>query len=68
MVPDRLTPITQTTLMKITGENGKSIERVVATKKNSDGTVTRIIEVTKPDGTKETRTETIGATSDSPAK
>lgn len=50
----------------VTGENGRSHEREVSTKKNADGTTTRVIEVTKPDGTTETRTETFTTTSTTP--
>jgi hypothetical protein len=50
---------------KITGPNGQTTERITATKLNGDGTGLRTIEVTKPDGTKETRTETFTVT---PAK
>ena len=46
----------------ITGPNGKTVERVVATKKNADGTFTRIIQVTNPDGTTSTRTEIVTET------
>jgi hypothetical protein len=46
----------------ITGANGKTLEKVVATKVNPDGTGTRVVEVTKPDGTTETRTETFTVT------
>ena len=47
-----------------TSQDGKTVERVVATKKNPDGTVTRTIQVTNPDGTTGTRTETVTVTSD----
>jgi len=47
----------------LTGPNGKTAEREVSTTKNSDGTTTRVIEATKPDGTKETRTETFSTKS-----
>jgi len=42
----------------VTGPGGKSAGRVTATKLNGDGTGTRTVEITQPDGTKETRIET----------
>jgi hypothetical protein len=42
----------------VVGPKGNSIEPVTATQLNGNGTATRTIEVTKPDGSKETRTET----------
>ena len=42
----------------LTGANGKTFEREVDTKINPDGTGTRTVEVTKADGSTETRTET----------
>lgn len=46
-----------------TGANGKTVERVVDTRKNADGTLTRTIEVSGPDGKTATRTETISVQS-----
>ena len=46
----------------VTNANGKTLEKEVATKINPDGTGTRVVEVTKPDGTTETRTETFAVT------
>lgn len=46
----------------VTGPNGKTTERVIDTKKNPDGTFTRTIQVTAPDGTTSTRTETVTIT------
>lgn len=46
----------------VTGPNGKSSERVVDTHLNGDGTGVRTIEVTKPDGTTESRSETFTVT------
>ena len=48
----------------LTGQDGKTVERIVATRKNPDGTFTRTIQVTNPDGTTSTRTETVTVTSD----
>lgn len=50
----------------VVGPNGKSTERVTATRLSGDGTATRTIEVTKADGTKETRTETFTHTRSKP--
>jgi hypothetical protein len=47
----------------LTTQNGQTTERVVATKKNPDGTITRTIQITAPDGTTSTRTETVTVTS-----
>jgi hypothetical protein len=47
-----------------TGQDGKTAERVIATRKNPDGTVTRTIQVTNPDGTTSTRSETVTVTGD----
>jgi hypothetical protein len=46
----------------VTGEGGKTREKTVSTTKNPDGTTTRVIEVTGPDGITETRTETFTTT------
>lgn len=46
----------------VTGPNGKTSERVVDTHLNGDGTGIRTIEVTKPDGTTESRTEAFTVT------
>jgi hypothetical protein len=50
----------------VVGPNGKSTERVTASRLNDDGTATRTIEVTKPDGTKENRTKTFTVTRTQP--
>ncbi len=50
----------------VVGPNGKSTERITATKLNGDGTATRTLEVTKADGTKESRTETFTVTRTQP--
>jgi len=50
----------------VTGPGGKSAERVAATNLNGDGTGTRTVEVTKPDGTKESRTETFTVSETNP--
>lgn len=47
-----------------TGQDGKTVERIVATKKNADGTITRTIQTTNPDGATSTRTETVSVTSE----
>jgi len=50
----------------VTGPGGKSAGRVAATKLNGDGAGTRNVEVTKPDVTKESRTETFTVTETAP--
>ena len=50
-----------TKVQTATGQQGQTAERVVATKKNADGTLTRTIQVTNPDGTTSTRTVTVAA-------
>jgi hypothetical protein len=48
----------------VTGQDGLTAERIIATRKNPDGTVTRTIQVTKPNGTTSTRSETVTVTAD----
>jgi hypothetical protein len=48
----------------LTGQDGLTAERIIATRKNPDGTVTRTIQVTKPNGTTSTRSETVTVTAD----
>ena len=55
-------PSPSSSAVTITGPNGQTADKVVASKINTDGTGTRVINVTKPDGTTETRTETFTIT------